>query len=106
MQRELKTDFLRTSRGRAVEGKNFRGRARARGVPLARSIYKLTKTKTKQNKNRCLPCRLDFRLQLVFSLVKNNCWCVVGRPGAYLRLAPPLRLHKNLSKLKNKLNND
>ena len=36
--RELKTDFLGTSHGSAVEGRNFRGRAHARGVPLARSI--------------------------------------------------------------------
>ena len=80
--------------------------ARAHEVFPWRALYELTKTKTKQKKNWCLLCRLDFTLKLVFSWVKNNCWCVLRRPGAYLRLCPPFRLHKNLSKLKQNLNND
>ena len=71
-----------------------------------RALYKLTQTKTNKKKNWCLLCRLDFTLKLVFSWVKNNCWCVLWRPGAYLRICPPSRLQKSPSKLKQNLNND
>ena len=41
--------------------------ARAHEVFPWRALYELTKTKTKQKKNWCLLCRLDFTLKLVFS---------------------------------------